>query len=283
MSRSTSPLLSSSPLSPLDDTDHRSGAQRDAPPPEALEPGRGADRSRRRTDAARRQRADRKQPTQKSSQGSDQEAGGHAGDRPALWPASIAVENTASYRQRDKTGNIEAKRLAVSPGGHVRRGNATATARDATRPQSSWRRSRTQGRYGRQADAASPAAERDRASATRGPLQSQRVACLSRAGDDLEHRLCKYLGHDADPAIAVWRSGVIAAGGCDALLRSLCRRLATQRATARPAVARVCGPRTDLLGLMAAYRAMRARRQLLGEAGSASSDARSAHKIPQAR
>src|SRR5271166_5309086 len=112
---------------------------------------------------------------------------------------------------------------------------------------------------------------------------AERVACLSRAGDDLEHRLCKYLGHDADPAIAVWRSGVIAAGGCDALLRSLCRRLAPQRATARPAVARACEPRTDLLSLVAAYRAIRARRQLLGEAGSASSDARSAHKIPQAR
>jgi len=112
---------------------------------------------------------------------------------------------------------------------------------------------------------------------------AERVACLSRAGDDLEHRLCKYLGHDADPAIAVWRSGVIAAGGCDALLRSLCRRLAPQRATARPAVARVCEPRTDLLSLMAAYRAVWARRQLSGEAGSASSDARCAHKIPQAR
>ena len=112
---------------------------------------------------------------------------------------------------------------------------------------------------------------------------AERVASLSRAGDDLEHRLCKYLGHDADPAIAVWRSGVIAAGGCDALLRSLYRRLAPQRATARPAVARVCEPRTDLLSLVAAYRAVRARRQLLGEAGSASSDARSAHKIPQAR
>ena len=90
-------------------------------------------------------------------------------------------------------------------------------------------------------------------------------------------------GISCDPAIAVWRSGVIAAGGCDALLRSLCGRLAPQRATARPAVARVCEPRTDLLILMSAYRAMWARRQLLGEAGSASSDARPAHRIPQAR
>jgi len=81
-------------------------------------------------------------------------------------------------------------------------------------------------------------------------------------------------GISCDPAIAVWRSGVIAAGGCDALLRSLCGRLAPQRATARPAVARVCEPRTDLLSLMAAYRAVWARRQLSGEAGSASSDAR---------
>ncbi len=112
---------------------------------------------------------------------------------------------------------------------------------------------------------------------------AERVACLSRAGDNLEHRLCKYLGHDADPAIAVWRTGVIAAGGCDALLRSLCRRLATQRAKARPAVARACEPRADLLSLMAAYRAVRAHRQVLGEAGSTSSDARWAHKIPQAR
>src|SRR5208337_1919300 len=44
-----------------------------------------------------------------------------------------------------------------------------------------------------------------------------------------------------------------------------------------------CEPRTDLLILMSAYRAVRARRQLLGEAGSASSDARPAHRIPQAR
>src|SRR5208283_5874541 len=36
-----------------------------------------------------------------------------------------------------------------------------------------------------------------------------RVACLSRAGDNLEHRLCKYLDHDADSAIAVWRSGAL--------------------------------------------------------------------------
>src|SRR5271165_6861636 len=54
-------------------------------------------------------------------------------------------------------------------------------------------------------------------------------------------------GHAADPAIAVWRSGVIAADDCDALLRSLYRRLAPQRATARPAAARVCEPRSDLL------------------------------------
>src|SRR5208282_5296577 len=38
---------------------------------------------------------------------------------------------------------------------------------------------------------------------------AERVACLSRAGDDLEHRLCTYLGHDADSAIAVWRSGAL--------------------------------------------------------------------------
>ena len=48
--------------------------------------------------------------------------------------------------------------------------------------------------------------------------------------------------------------------------------------TAGPAGARVCEPRTDLLSLMAAYRAVRA-----PPAALESSDGRSAHKIPQAR
>jgi hypothetical protein len=87
-----------------------------------------------------------------------------------------------------------------------------------------------------------------------------RVGCLAQAQAGLHHRLADYLGDDPDPAIAVRRRPIIMAGGSAGLV-SLCARLLRRREEARRKAIARAEPKIDLSRLVAAYRAVWARRR----------------------
>lgn len=97
-----------------------------------------------------------------------------------------------------------------------------------------------------------------------------RLDCLTRLELDFDERLHRHLCADPVPVIAAWRRAIVTAGGIDASLRPLVRRIARRLDVEGEAPLRSRKRAADLNSLLAAYRALHARRGLLDKRGTRS-------------
>jgi hypothetical protein len=104
---------------------------------------------------------------------------------------------------------------------------------------------------------------------------AERLRCLTRIEPGFDQRLRRHFCADPDPIIGAWRRTIVTAGGIDASLQPLVRRLARRldiddepapRSRKRAAGA----PAAELTSLLAAYGAVHARRRLLDKQAAGS-------------
>jgi hypothetical protein len=92
---------------------------------------------------------------------------------------------------------------------------------------------------------------------------AERLRCLMRLESGFEPQWREHLCADPNPAIAAWRRAIITAGGIDANLQPLVRRLARRFNSEHKAPREPRKRAAELPSLLAAYGAVRARRDLL--------------------